>query len=357
MSCRGQWDYVFLYQNLSKEFVTGPLAEHMALAAYKMETAMMPDTVDAARRIVYIRQLAGERRRCMQELRSLREKIRDIDCESQELKKQRNEYPSQRFTIRCPAENCKGYVDGNFVCLLCHEKRCKTCREPFSDKHECSKETLATLELIKQDSRQCPHCHMLIYRIDGCDQMYCTVCDTPFNWRTGKIYQGAIHNPHYFARRDRPQQEDHQDRRVNDAYIGALMRRHASTIMMNAARSIIQIEEHLATDFRIDSFAYNANLRIKYINNEIEEKVFRARISNRIRRMERIKTLHKIFSEYRDHLVDACEWFLHHQINSDDHIQTLVRLTNAELARVAKVFPHSKWSIDSELLHVTKDRK
>jgi hypothetical protein len=28
--------------------------------------------------------------------------------------------------------------------------------------------------------------------------MYCTVCNTGFNWRTGKVAEGPVHNPHYF---------------------------------------------------------------------------------------------------------------------------------------------------------------
>jgi hypothetical protein len=39
----------------------------------------------------------------------------------------------------------------------------------------------------------------MISKIDGCDQMWCISCHTPFSWTSGQaITRGIVHNPHYF---------------------------------------------------------------------------------------------------------------------------------------------------------------
>ena len=46
--------------------------------------------------------------------------------------------------------------------------------------------------------------------VHNCQQIFCTLCGTAFNWRTGEVEKGVIHNPHaarYF--------EDHPEARTN----------------------------------------------------------------------------------------------------------------------------------------------
>ena len=51
---------------------------------------------------------------------------------------------------------------------------------------------------MKKDTKPCPKCGQLIHKINGCDQMWCPGCKTPFSWRTGEIERGHVHNPEYY---------------------------------------------------------------------------------------------------------------------------------------------------------------
>ena len=38
----------------------------------------------------------------------------------------------------------------------------------------------------------------MIHKTEGCNQMYCVMCHTAFDWNSLRIITGVIHNPHYF---------------------------------------------------------------------------------------------------------------------------------------------------------------
>jgi hypothetical protein len=135
----------------------------------------------------------------------------------------------KRVWIRgCPAANCRGFLSSGWKCDLCHVKVCSKCHEivvkPSKEeidaklasgemtladiengvldrmKHQCKPENVETAQLLAKDSKPCPKCASMIFKIEGCDQMFCTQCHTAFSWRTGEIVKETqgIHNPHYY---------------------------------------------------------------------------------------------------------------------------------------------------------------
>lgn len=100
-------------------------------------------------------------------------------------------------TLFCPKNKCKGLVTRG-KCSECKITICCKCQEAKNEEHKCNEDVLETLALLKKDTKPCPKCKIPIYKIQGCDQMFCVECKTAFSWRTGNIQTGVIHNPHYF---------------------------------------------------------------------------------------------------------------------------------------------------------------
>ena len=123
---------------------------------------------------------------------------------------------------KCTALNCEGIVyKNNYKCNLCKKKVCQHCNtlielhktsdeKTTENKTEnnsenktekiyiCDKANLESFKMIKKETVQCPKCLSFIFKISGCDQMFCTNCFTAFDWNTKKIVTSNIHNPHYF---------------------------------------------------------------------------------------------------------------------------------------------------------------
>jgi hypothetical protein len=133
-----------------------------------------------------------------------------------------------QFIRKCPVENCKGFLSTGWKCGICKTKVCAKCHEiktrgnilegtDGGEEHKeeeeveeengednvvrghvCDPNNVETAKLLKHDTKACPKCAAMIFKIDGCDQMFCTQCHTAFSWNTMRIETRIIHNPHYF---------------------------------------------------------------------------------------------------------------------------------------------------------------
>lgn len=126
----------------------------------------------------------------------------------------------------CPNTDCRGYLKGDqTVCPVCSTRVCKDCLQIVKeeeDGHACKKEDIETVDMLKQNTKPCPNCSMMIYKISGCDQMWCTQCRTPFSWKTGQKINQRIHNPHYYEWMLRHQGDNQMPREMMDIPCGGL---------------------------------------------------------------------------------------------------------------------------------------
>jgi hypothetical protein len=100
----------------------------------------------------------------------------------------------------CSSADCLGYLDEKGFCAVCLETTCLQCNvlKNKVTEHECQEEDVLNWQYIKTTTKPCPSCQTRIYKITGCDQMWCTKCNHAFSWSRGTLERGAVHNPHYF---------------------------------------------------------------------------------------------------------------------------------------------------------------
>jgi hypothetical protein len=109
----------------------------------------------------------------------------------------------RQFIMKCPAEDCRGFLSTGWKCGTCQEFFCSDCHAKKAgqkdDNHVCNADAKATASMISKETRPCPKCGVRISKIDGCNQMWCTSCHTTFSWNTGQLLLNTItHNPHYY---------------------------------------------------------------------------------------------------------------------------------------------------------------
>jgi hypothetical protein len=106
------------------------------------------------------------------------------------------------YIRNCPVNDCRGFLSSALKCDLCNIYVCSKCnnikKTKYDNEHVCNEDDIKTVELLKKEVKQCPNCSINIYKISGCNQMWCVNCKVAFCWRTGEIMKGVIHNPHYF---------------------------------------------------------------------------------------------------------------------------------------------------------------
>ena len=148
------------------------------------------------------------------EIKPLDEKINNIDKESQTERENLGIESKDRnytFIKQCSFKNCKGFLETfaifdekGWKCTICEKFTCRKCHEPLVStinendkkvKHTCNEDIVANLKEMKKDTKPCPKCGQGIFKIDGCNSMFCIDCQTYFDWKTSKIYKRSVHNP------------------------------------------------------------------------------------------------------------------------------------------------------------------
>jgi len=325
MSCKKQWDREFLQNTLNKSFYNGVYKDHRKKLLFETEKARIPETMPAVENYRNVATLKVQEEEAKIALVNAQEILRQakegLYLASRTLRMAKNgqtvgeeKKETKAFIKKCPRECCEGYLSTQWKCGACNVWCCPHCEEEIgfdkNDPHECDPNTVATAALVKKETKQCPSCHIPIYKISGCDQMWCTVCKVAFSWRTGARVNGVVHNPHFYEYQ-RVQGENAvqnpgavQCGGLPDYYNVRGVIRHWSErnntrerIVMNLLRGAQHFMYTILNPMRtqLQNNRDNQDLRIKFVVKEIDEKNFKTQIMKRETKSQKQQRLIHIY--------------------------------------------------------------
>ena len=199
MACKLPWTHDFVDIALTKTFVYGPLKKHRENVLFNRERSLLPATQLTVQRMMRYKDACAYIKVLERELWNAKRRLRrPYTDDGEEVATER-----RQFVKPCPAEGCRGFLSTQYKCGMCSVNVCPSCHEIKSSggEHACNPDIVANVLAIQTDSKPCPKCGCMIFRIYGCNQMYCTApgCKTVFCWKTLRILDTErIHNPHYY---------------------------------------------------------------------------------------------------------------------------------------------------------------
>lgn len=368
MSCRNGWTRKVLCNNFTNVFVDKRYKQHRENVLLERERGLMPETQPFVEMEIKCRKIEKDKDSLMtmrtqllnQQTQMLNADLNTMGVEnenwvearieryrrSQEFAKkigvvnadiQTAEYaigqyrnpnytPKGRvvtFVRPCPADGCKGFLSTAWKCGLCDVHVCATCHNIKDlDEHACDPEAVATADLMRRDTKNCPKCGAGIFKINGCDQMYCTQCHTPFSWRTGQIVSGTIHNPHYYEYLRRTQGQ--VPRAAGDIVCGGLpdyyqfVRISRVSQTQNQSKMIMDIHRNIGhvqflTNHRYGPTNYvggNRDLRTKFMLNELTEDEFKKKIQQREKAENKKRDIREVLVTYTTVATDIFQKYM-----------------------------------------------
>ena len=332
MGCKQAWNREFVDLSCTKTFRNKEYKLHRENILLQREKCLLPESqihVVRRRQAIEVQKLLdaaeGElerQRNYCDELRTRVFNLRNGHNVTDEAEAGASE--KKQFVRKCPVEDCKGFLTTRWKCEVCDNNICSKCNEIKKDgeEHECNPDSVKTVELLKKDTKPCPKCGTLHFKISGCNQMWCPSCHVAYNWNTGRIETGIVHNPHFYEFQRAGGQNgggrNHGDipcggmpsvYEMNDMFgrqpyrgFGVLPATTDPYVFIHDIhRQMSHITNYeLQYNYRDENLPNNLDLRIRFLMNDISEAEFKKTIQQREKKFEKTRDMRNILTMLTD---------------------------------------------------------
>lgn len=326
MHCSKAWDREFIDDNLTMTYRMNDYKKHRENILLDREIALMPATQGRAEQIRSADKMEKEiippfdeqLRKLYVDLGVLNTKIAriqrlrsDAQYQIRLLRTGQGEKAKSESTFirKCPDGECRGFLSTAWKCGLCSKWACPECHELKGEErdaeHTCNPDNVATAKLLAKDSRPCPGCATVITKIEGCDQMWCPQCHTPFSWRTGQKETGVVHNPHFYEWQ-RKQNGGVAPRVAGDVACGGIphyqeLRVSLIGLLPKEVELIMQFHRTLTHVQHVELIRYhnvfneadNQDLRVNYLLGHINQDILKTEVQAKEKKREKERAIRR----------------------------------------------------------------
>jgi len=276
MHCNHPWDVNFLNQNLPQSFLKKEYKSSRSDLLFKREQSFFPEAMGILEKI-------NKKNELLDKLAVLKEEQQKILHEIWEL--ENNQEKGQSLgpkNIRsCAMMNCKGFINSKGKCPICNQETCLKCNTIKNLDHECQEKDVETWNLIVKSSKPCPNCSTRIQKSEGCSQMWCPGCHKAFNWNTGKITNGPIHNPHFYEYSEKLGLTNPQNFYCDDVWNIYGYNHKNNPKFKVIHQRLNHIVHNDLPRIQVKTERKNIDLRLKYLKNEIDETIYKKMLIRR----------------------------------------------------------------------------
>lgn len=358
MSCKNPWDLGFSRKALNSAFIDGSYKTHRKQLLFDIEKARLPETMPYVEKYLSIETIRQENIKLKDEMDDIL-KIYQKKRQQEQRNKNRMEAYSRGnyaytghgeekkehkiFIKGCPVDDCRGFLSSQWKCGVCKIHVCNKCLEPIGDDknmhHECNEDSVKTAAMLKKDTKNCPSCAASIFKVSGCDQMWCTQCHIAFSWKSGLKVNGVIHNPHFYQ-----WQKNNGGNTQNPEAV------HCGGIpdyyyFRNKVRAIIErigpdmvnklMRFHRATNHfvhvelttlrgKIQQHTDNTDLRVKYLAKEMDEEDIKRKLASRDISKLKTRAILDIYELFNT-VITECMVIIYNITNDADLIDIIKR--------------------------------
>lgn len=285
------------------------------------------------------------------------------DIIEERKKEEEEKEKKEKFLTRgpCPNNNCNGFIEDSWKCGICNTKICQSCMIIINQKeinektHVCKESDLESVKLIRSSSKPCPNCRVRVTKSEGCTQMWCTNCNTAFDYNTLEIIKNKkIHNPHYFDFIKKNGLGNH------NGYIGECgitgtailnkleillkdekclnsLKKNYSNIILKHLEDATHIKANLRNNDNLNNIYFN--LGKNYLLNNINLAHFKEKIQREEKSSSKLNEVNNIRLTYADTVYDICNHILLEEPkkNNIDYLDKIINMLteNHEIAKTA----------------------